>query len=222
MANDFSGFVHLQGAPIGRDRAKQSIGGPKSAALIGDGIPASRKKYESDVSPSRADLCEYGNDYKVAVSQFQQMFDLQPDEVTTNYDLSVLTSFRATRSQQSIDNNPYFYNSPFSSIAAQPVIYTFIIDSCRTSPLSTLGAISRKRSSSLLHCQWTWQFHLDRGLREDPRQLSNLTYSRSPLSSSSPLRQFCSRIVLKRCSKKQKLVSEPAKQNSFDSLTLPF
>jgi len=54
------------------------------------------------------------------------MFSLQSDPTTANYDLSVLTPFRATRFQQSIDNNPYFFNGPFSGVIVQPAAYTFI------------------------------------------------------------------------------------------------
>ena len=42
------------------------------------------------------------------------------------YDLTTLTPFRAKRFQQSIDNNPYFFNGPFSGVAVQPAAYTFI------------------------------------------------------------------------------------------------
>lgn len=65
-----------------------------------------------------------GNDYKVILSQFEEMYSqpLGPG----GYDLSVLTPFRATRFQQSIDNNPYFFNGPFSGVAVQPAAYTFI------------------------------------------------------------------------------------------------
>jgi hypothetical protein len=37
-----------------------------------------------------------------------------------------LTPFRASRLQQSIDNNPYFFNGPFSGVLVQPAAYTFI------------------------------------------------------------------------------------------------
>ena len=104
---------------------------------------ARTNRYDSDVSPTRPDLYEKytpthcpttlhilifhsGNDYKVIVSQFQQLFDLQPDATTANYDLSVLTPFRATRFQQSISNNPYFFNWPLSGVAVHPAAYTFI------------------------------------------------------------------------------------------------
>jgi hypothetical protein len=42
------------------------------------------------------------------------------------YDLTVLTPFRASRFQQSIENNPYFFNGPFTGILVQPAAFTFI------------------------------------------------------------------------------------------------
>ena len=42
------------------------------------------------------------------------------------YDLSVLTPFRAERFQQSIANNPYFFNGPFTGVVVLPAAYTFI------------------------------------------------------------------------------------------------
>lgn len=101
---------------------------PGLLGLLGtpQGISGSHNKYEADVSPTRGDLYEKGNSYKVQVGQFQEMFDLQKNAVTANYDLSVLTPFRATRFQQSIDNNPYFFSGPFSGVLVQPAAYTFI------------------------------------------------------------------------------------------------
>lgn len=43
-----------------------------------------------------------------------------------NYDLQLLTNFRAARFQQSIDQNPYFFNGAFSGLMVQPAAYTFI------------------------------------------------------------------------------------------------
>ena len=51
------------------------------------GISGSHNKYESDVSPTRPDLYEYGNDYKVIVPQFQQLFSMQSNAATANYNL---------------------------------------------------------------------------------------------------------------------------------------
>jgi hypothetical protein len=73
-----------------------------------------------------------GNDYKVIVPQFQQLFNIQLDATTAttattaNYDLSILNAFRATRFQQSISKNPYFFNGPFSGVVVQLAAYTFI------------------------------------------------------------------------------------------------
>ncbi|CZR61858.1 uncharacterized protein PAC_11755 [Phialocephala subalpina] len=132
MGNDLGGFLALYGAIFDGDATKWSIGGPAPSVgnpgILGtpQGISGSHNKYESDVSPSRPDLYQYGNDYKVIISQFQQMFDLQPDAATANYDLSVLTPFRAMRFQQSVEKNPYFFNGPFSGVLVQPAAYTFI------------------------------------------------------------------------------------------------
>jgi hypothetical protein len=65
-----------------------------------------------------------GNDYKVILSQFEELYALPLGP--NGYDLTALTPFRASRFQQSIDNNPYFFNGPFSGVAVQPAAYTFI------------------------------------------------------------------------------------------------
>lgn len=38
----------------------------------------------------------------------------------------MLTDFRSSRFDQSIANNPYFFNGPFSGVLVQPAAYTFI------------------------------------------------------------------------------------------------
>lgn len=58
------------------------------------------------------------------LDQFQDLFD-QP-KGDNGYDLEPLTAFRAKRFEQSIQNNPYFFNGPFSGVAVQPAAYTFI------------------------------------------------------------------------------------------------
>jgi hypothetical protein len=133
MGKDLGGFLALYGAIFDGDLTKWSIGGPTTAVpgtlgLLGtpQGISGSHNKYESDVSPTRPDLYEYGNAYKLRIQQFQELFDMQSDPETANYDLSVLTPFRATRFQQSMSQNPYFFNGPFSGVLVQPAAYTFI------------------------------------------------------------------------------------------------
>tara|TARA_R110002060_G_scaffold73352_1_gene82242 strand:- start:515 stop:1144 length:630 start_codon:yes stop_codon:yes gene_type:complete len=58
------------------------------------------------------------------MSQFEEMYR-QP-KGPRGYDLPTLTPFRAKRFQQSIEQNPYFFNGPFSGVLVQPAAYTFI------------------------------------------------------------------------------------------------
>ncbi|KAB8300543.1 hypothetical protein EYC80_000703 [Monilinia laxa] len=132
MGVDLGAFLSIYAAVFDGDLATWSIGGPpnsgilSSVGLVGQpqGLSGSHNNYETDASPSRPDLYQYGNNYKVIISQFEEMYALPLGP--NGYDLSVLTPFRATRFQQSIDNNPYFFNGPFSGIAVQPAAYTFI------------------------------------------------------------------------------------------------
>jgi len=131
MGTDLGAFLSIYGALVDGDGTSWSIGGPSSAvnglgSLVStpQGISGSHNKYEGDSSPTRGDLYEYGNDYKLVMSQFQQMYDL--GKADDNYDLDLLTNFRATRFQQSIENNPYFFYGPFSGVLVTPAAYTFI------------------------------------------------------------------------------------------------
>lgn len=132
MGLDLGAFLAAYGAVFDGDLTSWSIGGPPSSSLLSSigllgtpqGISGSHNKYESDVSPTRPDLYEYGNDYKVIISQFEDLYSqpLGPN----GYDLTTLTAFRAKRFQQSISNNPNFFNGPFSGLLVQPAAYTFI------------------------------------------------------------------------------------------------
>ncbi|KAF7904775.1 hypothetical protein EAF00_002109 [Botryotinia globosa] len=132
MGADLGAFLSIYGAIFDGDLTSWSIGGPPSSGLLSSigllgkpqGLIGAHNKYESDASPARPDLYEYDNNYKVILSQFEEMYALPLGP--NGYDLSVLTPFRATRFQQSIDNNPYFFSGPFSGIAVQPAAYTFI------------------------------------------------------------------------------------------------
>lgn len=137
MGIDLATFLSTYGAVMDGDLLSWSIGGPPSSSLVSplagligrpEGISGSHNKYESDASPTRGDLYQYGNDYEVVISQFQGLYALQANETeeTSNYDLDVLTNWRVTRFQQSIDENPYFFNAPFSGLLVQPAAYTFI------------------------------------------------------------------------------------------------
>jgi hypothetical protein len=116
-----------------------SIGGPPTTTsgenilgnllgLLGtpDGISSSHNKYETDTSPTRGDLYQYGNDYELQVSQFQTLFDLQPDAATANYDLSVLAQERVITFERSVAENPHFWYGPFTGMAVSQAAHTFI------------------------------------------------------------------------------------------------
>lgn len=66
-----------------------------------------------------ASLYFSGDNYRVQLSQFQQLYDLDP--TGSNYTLPLLTEFRRTRFNQSIANNPYFC-IPFGVVAG-PATY---------------------------------------------------------------------------------------------------
>jgi hypothetical protein len=80
-------------------------------------------RYESDASPTRPDLYEYGNDYKTMANQFNQLISASPGGKVT---LDSLTAFRSTRFDTQIANNKYFFNGPFTGVLVQPAAYTFI------------------------------------------------------------------------------------------------
>lgn len=65
-----------------------------------------------------------GNDYELVMSQFQELYDRGKED--DNYDLQLLTDQRYSRFRESIANNPYFFNAPFSGVVAQPAAWSFI------------------------------------------------------------------------------------------------
>ena len=66
-----------------------------------------------------------GNDYLVQLKQFTALYELGQQN-GNSVDLDVLTNYRVTRFQESIDNNPYFFNAPFSGVLASPAAWSFI------------------------------------------------------------------------------------------------
>jgi hypothetical protein len=90
MALDLGGFLAVfgtvfDGNPLSLD-AGYSIGGATSqssnilgnvAGLVGQpqGLSGSHNKYEGDTSPTRGDLYQVGNNYKVVVSQAEQYYN---------------------------------------------------------------------------------------------------------------------------------------------------
>lgn len=134
MGLDLATFLAVYGSVIDGDLTSFSIGGAPPTSLLGalgllgtpQGLSGSHNKYETDASPTRGDLYSTGGNSLVVVSQFEALFALQPDAATANYDLSVLTNFRAQRRQNSVATNPYYFSGPFSGVLVEPAAYTFI------------------------------------------------------------------------------------------------
>lgn len=51
---------------------------------------------------------------------------MQPDASTANYNLDVLSEFRAARYKDSVSKNPNFFYGPFTGVAVSQAAYTFI------------------------------------------------------------------------------------------------
>lgn len=98
------------------------LGDLLGGALDGNGLIGSHNKYESDASPTRPDLYQAGNNYKIVTSQFQDLVDISGGSVT----MDSLAAFRSRRFDQQVKANPYFFNGPFTGILVQPAAYTFI------------------------------------------------------------------------------------------------
>lgn len=67
-----------------------------------------------------------GDSSRLVMSQFQQLFDMQPNPATANYDMSVIIPFHAARFAHSVQNNPYFFNAPASGILAASAAHNFV------------------------------------------------------------------------------------------------
>jgi len=120
MGLDLSTFLAVYGAVVDGNLLGWSINGVPHT-----GIGGSHGNYEGDSSPVHADLNQYGS-MKVVLSQFEELYRLQPNDDSANYNLQVLRDFRATRYQESINKNPYFTYNPFAGIAVSQAAFTFI------------------------------------------------------------------------------------------------
>ncbi|KAI5356853.1 Putative chloroperoxidase [Septoria linicola] len=131
MSADLSGFLTVLGGTVDGNGLMWSIGGPTknvpSLPLLGtpQGISGSHNKYEADASPGRGDLYQYGDDFTLQMSQYQELYDMAIAN-GDNIDLDLMNDFRSRRFDQSIANNPYFFNGPFTGVLVQPAAYQFI------------------------------------------------------------------------------------------------
>ncbi|KAJ3855303.1 hypothetical protein EV368DRAFT_79782 [Lentinula lateritia] len=134
MGRDLALFLGVYGVIMDGDVLSLSFSiGKGGNSILGllpqNGLTGSHNNYEGDVSPTRGDFFEYDNNHEVQISQFLQLYNLQSnvsDPSQVNYDIDLLTSFRLSRFQQSIDKNPYFFNGPITGVLVQPAAYQFI------------------------------------------------------------------------------------------------
>ena len=130
---DLATFLAIYGAVFDGDLTSYSIGGPPPKSLLSgiglvgqpQGLSGSHNKYEGDVSPTRGDLYQKGNDYLLQMDQFKALYEAGQQN-GDSVDLGVLTEYRHERYQQSISQNPYFFNAPFSGVLAQPAAWSFV------------------------------------------------------------------------------------------------
>jgi hypothetical protein len=101
--SDLGGFLAVYGALIDGSGTSWSIGG-----LPHNGILGSDNNYETDSSPLKSDLSQYGSNGQLIMSQFNELDNIQPDGNTANYNLKILREFRGKRFQESIIKNSYF------------------------------------------------------------------------------------------------------------------
>jgi len=130
MGPTLSLFLSVLGALIDSgDLLAWSMGGTPPpgvgglAAQNGHGLIGSHNKYENDISPTRPDLYESGNNYITSADQFQDMINASPGGYVT---LDSLAEYRSQRFDRQIANNPYLFNGPFPGLLVQPAAFTFI------------------------------------------------------------------------------------------------
>ena len=98
MGVDLATFLATYGAVLDGTLTSWSIGGVPHT-----GIGGSHGNYETDSSPLKGDLYQYGDLGKLVISQYKTLRDMQPNAATSNYNLEVLRQFRKQRFQESID-----------------------------------------------------------------------------------------------------------------------
>ncbi|KAK4896475.1 hypothetical protein LTR27_005691 [Elasticomyces elasticus] len=121
MGPDLALFLSTLGATVDGTGVSWSIAGTPHT-----GIGGSHGNYETDSSPLKSDLYQYGTNGKLVMSQFKTLYDMQPDAATANYNIDVLRDFRLKRFQESIDKNPLFVYGPFTGMAVSQAAFTFI------------------------------------------------------------------------------------------------
>ena len=152
-------------------------------------LPLQHNKYENDVSPTRPDLYELGNNFRTQATQFQDLINASPGGVVT---INSLTSYRSQRFDRQIANNPQFFNAPFPGLLVQsgmslqsPHHARYSSDQCSSScihfhlplhgkPLRrepNRCAFASEHPDVVRHLRSRWKLHCTFRTRENPKQL---------------------------------------------------
>lgn len=115
-------FLAVLGAGLDGDGTSWSIGGTPGPGIggplsrFGNGISGSHNKYDTDASPTRGDLYQYGNNFKLVLSQWNELIEMTPSGIVTLQDL---TDFRSKRWDEQVANNPYVSINPRTRLNAR-------------------------------------------------------------------------------------------------------
>ncbi|KAF2996809.1 hypothetical protein E8E13_001732 [Curvularia kusanoi] len=135
MGLDLSAFLAVYSAVMAGDLNSFSIGGkPKSNGLLGltsslgllgepQGLSASHNRFESDGSPTRADLYSTGDPVSLNLDQFKQLLSMPLGR--NGIDNNVMTAFRLKRLRHSIATNGHYFSGPVTCFALNPATYQF-------------------------------------------------------------------------------------------------
>lgn len=148
MGLDLATILAIYPAVVDGDLLSFSIGGPdprvsNTLGLLGQpqGLSGSHNKFEGDSSPSRGDLYLTGNSHDLDMQQFQALYDAGKEKDV--YDMQLLTDRRYAARKESIANNPYFFNAPFSGIVGEyRLSKTYLIVAHHVQPMLLPGVSS--------------------------------------------------------------------------------
>lgn len=115
------------------------------------GLDHSHNFIEADSSPTRDDLYVTGDPVTMNLTKFETLYDMVPEGTNQTFTLDVMSDFAATRWNETISTNPYFYYGPVTGMLARNTGYCFIgnlmANYSRENPSGALSKLARGGSS---------------------------------------------------------------------------
>lgn len=134
----FAAFLAAYGIIMDGDPVLQewSIGGPPpgdelTKGLLGgaQGISYSHNVYEGDASIARNDAyINNGDAHSLNVDRFASAYALGVNDGSDRYTLDKIAQNFASKTEESIQNNPYYFAAPFAGTVVAPAAYNFVIN----------------------------------------------------------------------------------------------